>query len=287
MRTPMFAFALGAVALVVGCDTIGDIRRAEALRRFDAICHENAGLIVDRAVGQGGVKTDLALGETLWLLFDFGAPHVESEFRPSSFASLLFEEWNPPAAGAWTLHAERVPRGDLACDVFDAWRLRLEADEQRRTEGSDGPDYVNSVLPSQWRSADRYQNQCLKLTFLSPDQIAAIDSVSPQARWQRTRYQLTSEQTGHAFTGPWFIDERRYALVDSTAERAFTVTALRAISVPIDAPNVELASCGDPIREDLSADGRWFEIDELSDGGRFELAQESARLRRTFGRNLD
>jgi len=275
MRSLIKTFLVGVAAMTqFGCDAIGAAAREDALRRFEVLCDQQAGLFVDNAVGHGGVRSTLSLGESLWLIYDFNAPFVEIEGVSTPSSTQLYSEWQPPSSGRWTLHAERVARGSPECVRFENWLTRIQNDE------------LDPRFPARWKDIHAYDDQCLAIRFLSVSEVSAIDEEARASGQRRIRYRLDREIALHSFTGPWEVEEQRYSLVETTDRRMFTINALHAFMVRIDAPEVTLSSCGNPLDEDVSVEGRWF-LDDTTPEGQLQSQAEGARLRALRERRLE
>lgn len=258
--------AMGAALLLVSCSQFSEVAillsRSLAENRFERLCAERGGLAIDTRSGIGGVVSDSPnIGQNLWLLFDFGLPFVEFERRAPEDA-LLVREWGPIPGGGAVWRMERRPAGDAACAAFEVWLRRVSQE-----------DFGYDALPDRWREHAAYGGACLALKF------RALET-SPPAEFgaDSPRHFLRSDAGRIERIGCYDAHERRYALVDRWGRRAFTVNSLslRDFRCHVDGPGEQVASCGNPITDDLSGNRAWF-VDDSSPAARAALAAEQSQ----------
>jgi hypothetical protein len=260
--------AIGAALLLVSCSQLSDaalqVSKLLAENRFERLCAERGGLEIDTRSGIGGAVSDNPnIGQNLWLIFDFGLPFVEFERRAApDDDALLVREWGPIPRGGAVWRVERRPAGDAACATFEAWLGRVSQEE-----------FGYDALPTRWRERAAYGGACFALEFhaLETSSQAELGADSP-------RYFLRSDAGRVERIGCYDAHERRYALVDRWGRRAFTVNALslRDFRCHVDGPGEEVASCGNPITDDVSGKRAWF-VDDSSPAARAALAAEQSQ----------
>jgi hypothetical protein len=257
---------VAAAVLLASCSQLSDTAEhffgSLAKNRFERLCADRGGLHIDARSGIGGVVSDDPnLGQNLWLLFDFDLPFVEFERRALDDA-VFVREWGPIPSGGAVWRVERRPAGDAACATFEAWLRRVSQE-----------DFGYDALPARWRAHDAYGDACFALEF------RAIET-SPQADFavDSPRYFLRSDAGRVERIGCYDAYERRYALVDRWGRRAFTVNALslRDFRCHVDGPGEQIATCGNPVTNDLSGDQTWF-LDDSAPAVRASLAAEQSQ----------
>lgn len=264
MARALHPLGFAATLLLGGCmnpsDAVMGVSRWLAKNEFAQLCDRRAGLEADARSEIGGVLSDRPnIGENLWLLFDFGLPFVEFERRPSTSGEALIREWGPlPSASRAIWRLEMRPTGDAACATFDAWLARVAAE-----------DSESDAIPERWRERAAYGDACLAISFHA----SVTDADDPAAR----SYFLHTDIGRIARVNCHNVYETRYALVDRSGRRALTINALRLTDSRCHTGlSQQIATCGDPIANDLSRGETWF-VDASTPNARAALAAEQER----------